>query len=75
MEKDKIDSPFYGMDYFEEALDELAKADSYEKGLDAFYEHLGNNSIYADIILGILIPEFDFNLEEYYYYRREEMGD
>ena len=75
MEKDKIDSPFYGMDYFEEALDELAKADSYEKGLDAFYEHLGNKSIYADIILGVLIPEFDFDLEEYYYYKKEERGD
>ena len=61
-----------------EALDVLAEADSYDKGLEAFYtfmdEHLGEIN-YSQFQIGNLVDWYGFDMEEYYYYRNKERGN
>ena len=61
---------YYSADTLMAALDELAKADTFEEGMDAYYAYLADqiDGVDADIIGTNLMVEFGFNFEEYYNY-------
>lgn len=66
----EISSTFFAGEVLQKALDELAKADSFEAGMDAFYAYLDSDmlGVDADIMSNVLVAQYGFRFEEYYTY-------
>ena len=63
---------FYGIDIMQNALDAMVECDTFEEGLDAYYEYYQDHCEFVDHTLAnTLVSEYGFNFEEYYNYNHK----